>query len=78
MNADDMEMLREHEMIIRGQNGLMQTTLTHQHALFGDEKELGATQKVSIMWRVHVWLLCTFSAIAGAGAVQLYHLIIGK
>ena len=33
--------------------------------LNGTGGELGMLQKVAVMWRVHVWLLCTFSAASG-------------
>lgn len=38
--------------------------------VMGDGKEFGIKNKVDIMWRVHVWLLCSFSAIIG-GAITL-------
>jgi hypothetical protein len=31
----------------------------------------GLSQKVNVMWRVHVWLLCSASAVLGAGATAL-------
>lgn len=33
----------------------------------GRDGTLGLASKVNIMWRAHVWLLCTFSAIVGSG-----------
>lgn len=37
----------------------------------GRDGSLGLASKVSIMWRAHVWLLCTFSAIVGSGMTAL-------
>jgi 1-aminocyclopropane-1-carboxylate deaminase/D-cysteine desulfhydrase-like pyridoxal-dependent ACC family enzyme len=34
--------------------------------LNGEKGGLGLLQKVEIMWRFHVWVLCTASAGAGA------------
>ena len=33
----------------------------------------GIFQKVDIMWRVHVWLLCGFSTIVGAIIASLFN-----
>lgn len=49
--------------------GLLHKVRTHETILSGDVEtgSLGIVQKVGIMWRVHVWLLCGFSgAIGGA------------
>ena len=34
--------------------------------LQGKDGSLGLLGKVSIMWRFHVWILCTISAAAGS------------
>ena len=33
--------------------------------LYGSSSMMGIGTKVSILWRVHIWLLCTLSAAAG-------------
>ena len=32
---------------------------------YGHKNDLGVRTKVTIMWRVHMWILCTASALAG-------------
>lgn len=39
--------------------------------LNGDGTVPGVVQKVGIMWRIHVWLLCAGSAGLGSGATIL-------
>ena len=40
--------------------------LAHVESMFyGGENTMGINTKVNIMWRVHIWLLCTLSAAAG-------------
>lgn len=36
-----------------------------EEILFGDTRFMGVLTKVNIMWRLHIWLLCTMSALAG-------------
>lgn len=38
--------------------------------------ELGIAQQNNIMWRVHVWMLCTLSAGLGAIATVILHKIL--
>jgi hypothetical protein len=44
--------------------------------MYGDrnERSLGVRTKVTIMWRAHIWLLCTGSAALGWAARSLFHL----
>jgi hypothetical protein len=44
--------------------------------MYGDknERNLGIKTKVTIMWRVHIWLLCTGSALAGFAIRSMFHL----
>ena len=37
-----------------------------EHVLFGVDGDLGLTQRVAVMWRIHVWILCTISAACGS------------
>jgi hypothetical protein len=38
----------------------------YDELLFGKGGSLGLAQQVKVMWRIHVWILCTLSAIAGS------------
>lgn len=40
----------------------------HEKELYGDGANLGVSQKVAVLWRIHTWLLCTLSALAGSAA----------
>jgi hypothetical protein len=42
-------------------NQLMNATFGNQ-----DDGEIGDHHRVSVIWRIHVWLLCTLSAAAGS------------
>jgi hypothetical protein len=37
----------------------------HHTTLYGSNGNFGVSQKVVVMWRVHVWLLCSVSAAVG-------------
>ncbi len=39
----------------------------HDKELYGDGSNLGISQKVTVLWRLHTWLLCSLSALAGSG-----------
>ena len=41
----------------------------HQETLYGSHGVPGIAYKVSIMWRAHVWVLCTMSAMASRPAM---------
>lgn len=43
-----------------------------KHKLEGNGS-FGVLQKVDVMWRVHVWLLCGFSTIVGAIIASLFN-----
>ena len=60
------------------QNEKLDEVLSRTTRLFellqGENGQLGLLQKVEIMWRAHVWALCTLSAAAGAaGALVIKH-----
>jgi len=46
--------------------GLKRRVNTVEKELAGSGSELGLKQKVNVMWRLHVWILCSFSGIAGS------------
>lgn len=46
--------------------GLNKRTSMIEQVLHGEHGNLGLVQKVNVVWRVHVWLLCLFSGIAGS------------
>lgn len=37
----------------------------HEETLFGKDGELGIVHQVKVMWRAHVWVLCTLSGALG-------------
>lgn len=39
--------------------------IVHETTLFGKAGSMGIAHKVNIMWRAHVWVLCTLSAAVG-------------
>lgn len=43
----------------------------HDRTLFGKDGNFGMTQKVQIMWRAHVWVLCSLSAGVGSAITFL-------
>ena len=47
----------------------------HHETLYGSHGVPGVAYKVGIMWRIHVWVLCTLSGVIGVIgtiAVQKY------
>lgn len=42
--------------------GLLHNVAKHGHALYGDNGHDGLISRVAIMWRIHVWVLCSVSA----------------
>ena len=44
-----------------------------ERQMFGDNKEFGIKTKVTIMWRIHIWILCTASGLAGYALHSLVH-----
>lgn len=45
---------------------MAETLATHDRILFGREGMLGLAQQVNVLWRIHVWLLCSMSAGLGS------------
>ena len=44
--------------------GILARLALHDEVLFG-RKGYGLVTKVGVMWRVHVWVMCSLSGIAG-------------
>lgn len=44
--------------------GILARLALHEEVLFG-RKGYGLVTRVGIMWRVHVWVMCSLSGIAG-------------
>ena len=42
--------------------GLLHNVAKHSSALYGSNGQDGLISRVAIMWRVHVWVLCSVSA----------------
>ena len=45
--------------------GIISRLNSMEHIIYGRDQTLGLRSKVLIMWRVHIWLLCTSSAACG-------------
>lgn len=45
--------------------GIVHKLNEHDLVLMGQRGEPGLMSKVNIMWRVHVWLLCSLSGLVG-------------
>ncbi len=50
----------------------------HEETLNGSNGIPGVTYKVNVMWRIHVWVLCTLSCGVGVIATELIHKYINK
>ncbi len=57
-------------------DSLEQTISKHDKELYGDGTNLGISQKVTVLWRLHTWLLCSLSALAGSGVTLAVQKII--
>lgn len=56
--------------------GLMARLSMVERVLFGKEKQdEGLVYKVGVLWRVHVWVLCTLSAAGGFVLREVIRLI---
>jgi hypothetical protein len=53
---------------------VLRRTATLFELLQGEHGQLGLLQKVEIMWRMHVWVLCSISAgLGGALTLMVRH-----
>jgi len=50
--------------------GMLGKIEKHELALYGEGEHPGIMTKVNIMWRAHVWVLC--SASGGLGAILMW------
>ena len=48
--------------------GLLHKVNTHSELLLGKDGSRGVVQKVDLMWRAHIWILCTLSGGLGFAA----------
>lgn len=75
--TDSEALLREHELLLKGERGLEAQVGQHHRDMYGDGKDLGLMQKVAIMWRVHIAVACVISALFGAFANELFRRLVG-
>lgn len=55
--------------------GLMARLSILERVLWGKNNQDGIVQKVNILWRMHVWVLCTLSGLAGFALREIVRLI---
>lgn len=67
------------EQLLRGDGaeapGFMARVAMLERTVFGQENKQGLLFKVNLMWRGHVWVLCTMSAGVGFAAREVVKLI---
>lgn len=51
--------------------GLAKRLALVEHLLFGKDGQGGLIQQHTILWRIHVWILCTLSGLVGTGLTIL-------
>lgn len=49
-----------------------------ERILFGKDDTGGVIQQHMILWRAHVWILCSLSALIGAGLTELVRRWVAK
>ena len=47
-------------------NALSDKVADHHLMLYGKDGNFGVSQKVAVMWRAHVWILCTLTGIVSS------------
>lgn len=55
--------------------GLVSRVALIERVMFGREQQEGMVYKVNILWRMHIWVLCTLSGLAGFALRELVKLI---
>lgn len=58
--------------------GLLHRVARHDEALFGVQGRDGLIQRVDVMWRIHIWVLCTASAGFGFALKAFLEMLIKK
>ncbi len=58
--------------------GLVKVVNDLRDAMFGIQGKNGITQKVDIMWRIYIWLLCSMSAALGYWIKTMVESVSGK
>lgn len=67
MNADSEALILEELRVLR------EDVHKLNMVLLGQNGNIGLYAEHKILWRVHVWLLCTMSAIAGTIGTVIIH-----
>lgn len=65
------------ELSMKDQLGGVEAVVSrHDKELYGDGASLGISQKVNVLWRLHVWLLCLLSGLAGSGITLAFQKLV--
>lgn len=68
-SMENSKKLDEIIILLRGDGpdvpGVLTRLAHHEETLYGQRGNNGLVGKVNVMWRVHVWLLCSLSGFAG-------------
>lgn len=67
----DAELANRLDRLIEKLDELAVDVRRHEIALFGKDGDLGIIQQVRVVWRIHVWVLCSFSAAAGSAMTAI-------
>ncbi len=56
------DVVGRHEMVMQQ---IMEGAKRREKLLYGEGTEFGVAQKVQVMWRAWIWILCTLSGFLG-------------
>jgi hypothetical protein len=56
-----------------GAPGILGRLARHDEILYGRDGSSGMVNKVNLMWRAHVYVLCTLSGVVGYFVKSLFH-----
>jgi hypothetical protein len=77
ISAENSKKLDEVLMMLKGQGddspGLIAKVHAHSVELYGSQGRLGLTQKMAVVWRSGIWVLCSLSGIGGYLLRTLIH-----